>query len=193
MPVSRSGISAARPPVGVYSWGVTSPNEGFDAPARRCSTGCRLSGHADRGLRPDCAAPARCLCPSWCRALFGPAIRKQPKTSVTGRQVDGPLDRSRSVAIVDDSIVSGMSLEASIRALENDGFEVEGVVALRQVPEQGRIPWAWSNGYRVETLFDIWADLGMAGPPFRPDEAVSAWHSRAGRVPDGLPLATAAR
>ena len=105
-----------------------------------------FSGHADRGLRPDCAAPARCLCPSGAGRYSGLSIRKQPKTSVTGRQVDGPLDRSRSVAIVDDSIVSGMSLEASIRALENDGFEVEGVVALVRFPNRGGIPWAWSNG-----------------------------------------------
>ena len=187
-------LSGAPAPWAFYSWGVTLTERGLrsagEALLDRLST-FRATQIAAYG---QTAQPLLGACVLLGAGRYsGLSIRKQPKTSVTGRQVDGPLDRSRSVAIVDDSIVSGMSLEASIRALENDGFEVEGVVALVTFPNRGGIPWAWSNGYRVETLFDIWADLGMAGPPFRPDERFPPGTPRAGRVPDGLPLATAAR
>ena len=187
-------LSGALAPWAFYSWGVTLTERGLrcagEALLDRLST-FRATQIAAYG---QTAQPLLGACVLLGAGRYsGLSIRKQPKTSVTGRQVDGPLDRSRSVAIVDDSIVSGMSLEASIRALETDGFDVEGVVALVRFPNRGGIPWAWSNGYRVETLFDIWADLGMAGPPFRPDEGFPAGTPRAGHVPEGLPLATAAR
>src|SRR5690349_10878210 len=35
----------------------------------------------------------------------GLSVRTKPKPSVTMRQVDGPLDRSRSVVVIDDSMV----------------------------------------------------------------------------------------
>ena len=164
-------LSGAPAPWAFYSWGATLTERGL-----------RLAGEAlverlSRFHSTQVAAYGQTAQPLLGAIVLlgegrytGLSIRKQRKASVTGRQVDGPLDRSRSVAIVDDSIVSGMSLEAAIRALEGDGFEVEGVVALVRFPHRGGIAWAWANGYRVDTLFDIWTDLGMAAPPFRPDE-----------------------
>jgi AMMECR1 domain-containing protein len=123
----------------------------------------------------------------------GLSVRTKPKPSVTMRQVDGPLDRSRSVVVVDDSMVSGRSLESAVRALESNGFEVEGTLTLVQFPNRGGVDWAWSKGYRVESIFDVWTDLGRAGQPFRPDEGFDPGLDRSQAVPDGLPLASAAR
>jgi orotate phosphoribosyltransferase len=187
-------LSGAPAPWAFYSWGATLTEPGLrlagEALVERLSkfhsTQIAAYGQTAQPLLGACVLLGG-------GRYTGLSIRKKRKTAVTGRQVDGPLDRSRSVAIVDDSIVSGMSLEAAIRALEADGFEVEGVVALVRFPHRGGIAWAWANGYRVETLFDIWTDLGMAAPPFRPDEGFPAGTARVGRVPDGLSPAEVAR
>lgn len=90
-------------------------------------------------------------------------IRDRPKAYLTRRQVDGPGDRRQPVVVIDDSISSGLSLSRAIRALESDGYEVEGAVALVHFPGRGGVEWAHRHGYRVATVFDISRDLGMGG------------------------------
>ena len=80
-----------------------------------------------------------------------------------------------------------------MRALEANGFEVEGTLTLVQFPNRGGVDWAWSKGYRVESILDVWKDLGRAGAPFLPDEGFGEGIARSGAVPDGLPIAIAAR
>jgi hypothetical protein len=66
------------------------------------------------------------------------------------------------VVVIDDSLSSGTSLQKAITALEEEGLEVEGTVALVHFPYRGSKEWANASGYRTVTLYDIWSDLGMA-------------------------------
>jgi orotate phosphoribosyltransferase len=92
----------------------------------------------------------------------GLIIRDRPKEYLTRRRIDGPGDPRIPVVVVDDSISSGTSLFRAIKALEAEGFEVEGAVALVRFPYQGGAEWAYGHGYRVDSVFDVWHDIGMA-------------------------------
>ena len=121
----------------------------------------------------------------------GLAVRERPKEAVACRQVDGPLDRSRPVVLIDDSLSSGTSLSRGIQALEKNGFQVEGAVVLVHFPGRGGLEWARSAGYHVECLFDIWRDLGFPPEAGRRPRNVAAPASA--RIADGLNPAVAAR
>ena len=122
----------------------------------------------------------------------GLCIREQRKTYVSCRQVEGPLDKGAPVIIIDDSISSGTSLAKAIRAIEDEGAEVEGAIALVQFPYRGGLDWANAAGYRAEAIFDVWSDLDMARtlPSPRPRLIVPAGTTMA---PEGLPPASLAR
>ena len=124
----------------------------------------------------------------------GLVIREARKQYGASRQIDGPADKTQPVVVIDDSLSSGTSLRQAIAALEEDGFEVEGAVALVNFPFRGGLEWASALGYRVEWIFDAWADLSTPKPAFIPG------HKRLGgetwakeRLSDGLEPATAAR
>jgi orotate phosphoribosyltransferase/AMMECR1 domain-containing protein len=124
----------------------------------------------------------------------GLVVREARKTYGASRRIDGPADKRRPVVVIDDSLSSGTSLRQAITALEEDGFEVEGAIALVNFPFRGGFEWATALGYRVEFVFEAWKDLSTPGPAFVPG------HKRLGgekwadeRVPDGLNPATAAR
>lgn len=120
------------------------------------------------------------------------AIREQRKQTVACRRIDGPLDKSQPVVIVDDSISSGTSLGQAIAALEDEGIEVEGSLALVRFPARGGCEFANRNGYRAEWLFDIWDDLEMReGKPDSRREFLAApgYH----QIADGLAPALVAR
>ena len=83
--------------------------------------------------------------------FVGACIRETRKAYGSGRRIEGALDRSRPVIVIDDSISSGKSIKAGIAALEEEGYEVEGAVALVRFPWRGGVEWAIGNGYRMET------------------------------------------
>jgi len=120
------------------------------------------------------------------------SIRERRKQTLACRRIDGPLDHSRPVVVIDDSISSGTSLINAINALENEGFEVEGSLALVRFPGRLGCEFAYRNGYRAEWLFDIWRDLEMlrleAGPQPAAPFAVGGH-----RIADGLTPAAVAR
>jgi orotate phosphoribosyltransferase/AMMECR1 domain-containing protein len=93
--------------------------------------------------------------------FIGGCVRDTAKAYGSGRRIEGALDRNRPVILIDDSISSGTSIRTGIQALEEQGFSVEGVVALVHFPWRGGVEWARGNGYRVETLLDVWRDVGL--------------------------------
>jgi orotate phosphoribosyltransferase len=124
----------------------------------------------------------------------GLLVREARKSRGTGRQVEGPIDRSRPAVVIDDSLSSGTSLRAAIGALESEGIEVEGAVCLVRFPYRGGAEWARALGYRVETVFDVWDDLQMPRPTYVPGHLRTmpeAWADV--RVHDGLHPALVAR
>jgi AMMECR1 domain-containing protein/orotate phosphoribosyltransferase len=186
-------INGESAPWAFYSWNVSLTPEGLRLIAanmvERLETfrSTQLASYGYTGL-PILSA---CIALGGGR-YTGIGIREQRKQSVACRRIDGPLDPMRSVVIVDDSISSGTSLGKAIAALEAEGFEVEGSLALVRFPGRGGCEFAQLNGYRAEYLFDIWDDLGMrieGADQVRSLTAVTG----GGRIPDGLDPADAAR
>ncbi len=90
----------------------------------------------------------------------GLAIRRERKAYGSCRRIDGPIDRARPVVLIDESITAGRSLYEGISALEEEGLAVEGAVCLVEFSGYGAVPWLAAAGYRVETVFDVWGELG---------------------------------
>jgi orotate phosphoribosyltransferase/AMMECR1 domain-containing protein len=108
------------------------------------------------------AIPLLAACVQHSRGEFtGACVRETRKAHGSRRRIEGMLDRGRPVIVVDDSISSGKSIRSGILALEDEGFDVEGVVGLVHFPWRGGVERARAHGYRVETVFDIWRDIGM--------------------------------
>lgn len=178
-----------------YSWNVT-----LTAKGARLAASClleHLQSFRSRQLATfgNTAVPLLTSCVITSNGRFtGICIRNQPKGSPDGRQIEGPADPSHPVVLIDDSISSGRSMLSGIAVLEAKGFEVEGVVCLVNFPNRGGTERLNALGYRVDTIFDIWDDVGAPRPVYVPG------CKRAGNldwsdepVPDGLHPATAAR
>ncbi len=123
----------------------------------------------------------------------GLIVRPESKKYGAMRRIDGAGDRTRKVVVVDDSISSGTSFHQACLALEDEGYEVEGTACLVDFPGRGGRQHAEGRGYRVETTFDIWDDIGMRERPL-PGFVMAmprVW-SRS-QLENGLPPAVAAR
>jgi orotate phosphoribosyltransferase len=124
----------------------------------------------------------------------GLCIRERRKGYGSCRQIEGNIDRSRPVVVLDDSLSSGTSMRKAIQALEEEGLQVEGGVALVYFPYRGGVERALGLGYRVEWVFDVWKDLEMPRPVYVPGfrrALPERWG--AGQVADDLHPAVAAR
>ncbi len=186
---SRNGEPA---PWAFYSWNVSLTPAGLQLIAvnmlERLQTfrSTQLASYGYTGL------PILSACVAFGDGKYtGISIRDRRKQTVACRKIDGPLDPARPVVVIDDSISSGTSLKKAIDALEAEGFEVEGSLALVRFPGRGGCEFAAENGYRAEWLFDIWEDLEMR-PDMMPRAAVPAARG-AYRIADGLAPAAVAR
>ena len=182
-------------PWAFYSWGVTLTADGLRLAARNLldvletfnTTQLASFGYTGLPLLSACVLEGR-------GKYSGLSIREKRKPHLTNRRIDGNLDHTRSVVIVDDSLSSGTSLHKAITALEEEGLEVEGTVALVHFPYRGSKEWANAAGYRTVTLFDIWSDLGMADiDPLYTGYQRERSPVSSERMPDGLSPADLAR
>lgn len=82
------------------------------------------------------------------------SVRKQPKDHGTGRRIEGCFEEGLRVLVLEDVITSGGSALEACSAVEGQGGEVIGVMALldREAGGRERIEEA---GYRVLSLFRI--------------------------------------
>jgi orotate phosphoribosyltransferase len=145
-----------------YSWNVTMTGEGLQLAARALLDrlagfeSTQLAAHGMTGL------PLMSACVAGGAGRYtGLAIRKERKNYLSGRRIEGPGDRTKPVVVIDDSLSSGTALADAIRALEADGYSVEGAIAVVGFPGRGGLEWASTAGYRVEVLLDVESDLGM--------------------------------
>ncbi len=127
------------------------------------------------------------------RPLTGLFVRKEPKAYGMRRLVEGAGDRARPVVFVDESMTLGASAKRGIRALEAEGYEVEGVLTLVDLSGHGSERFFPARGYVKHAVFDVYDDLGKTrdGPAVTAPPAATAWSKT--RVPDGLSPADAVR
>lgn len=97
----------------------------------------------------------------------GLLIRKEIKAHGSMRRIEGKPDITEPVVVIDDSISSGLSMEAACEYLEQAGLRVEGGVVLVSFGWENGYARMQQRGYHVEAVYDVWRDLmpRIAGEP----------------------------
>lgn len=90
-------------------------------------------------------------------------VRKQAKTHGTGKRIEGCFAAGTPVVVVEDVITTGGSAHEAIVAVESEGGQVLGVLAVVDREEGGRGVLERA-GYAVEALLTA-SELGLAGGP----------------------------
>lgn len=85
----------------------------------------------------------------------GGFVRERRKAYGRRRLVEGPLDRSQPVALVDDILNSGRSAARAVALLRADGFRVEGVLTLFNFTWSGGRARLEADGLWVESLLEL--------------------------------------
>ncbi len=87
--------------------------------------------------------------------LKGGFVRDRRKPYGRRRLVEGPVDRSRPVALVDDILNSGRSAARAVALLRSDGFRVAGVLTLFNFTWSGGRARLEADGLWVESLLEL--------------------------------------
>ena len=90
-------------------------------------------------------------------------VRKQGKTHGTGKRIEGCFAPGMPVVIVEDVITTGGSAHEAIMAVEREGGQVLGVLAVVDREEGGRAVLEQA-GYAVEALMTASELLGKMQP-----------------------------
>ncbi|HET6568294.1 MAG TPA: orotate phosphoribosyltransferase [Rhodothermales bacterium] len=85
----------------------------------------------------------------------GGFIREQRKPHGRRRLVEGPLDRSRPIVILDDILNSGRSAARALSLLRSDGFNVVGLMTLFNFTWSGGRTRLEAEGIWVDSLLDL--------------------------------------
>jgi orotate phosphoribosyltransferase len=85
----------------------------------------------------------------------GGFVRERRKGYGRRRLVEGPLDRRRPVALVDDILNSGRSAARAVALLRSDGFQVAGVLTLFNFTWSGGRARLEGEGLWVESLLEL--------------------------------------
>ncbi len=83
-------------------------------------------------------------------AFSGGFVREQRKAHGRRRLVEGPLDRSQPLVLLDDILNSGRSAARALSLLRSDGFEVVGLMTL--------FNFTWSSGRGRMEKEGLWVD-----------------------------------
>ncbi|MGH7505873.1 MAG: orotate phosphoribosyltransferase [Longimicrobiales bacterium] len=86
------------------------------------------------------------------RTIDAFTVRKEAKRHGTGRTIEGALEQGATVVIAEDVITSGASAQRAIRAVEDAGSRILGVLAVVDREEGGRAALQ-DAGYDVVALF----------------------------------------
>lgn len=177
-----------------YSWGATLTEQGSRLAAMAMLR--RLSSFQSTRLATFgfTAVPILSACILLGGGRYsGLCIREKRKEYGSLRRVEDPGQGTGPVVILDDSTASGTSILNAIEVLESEGYRVEGSLSLVSFP-YGGLERIRSLGYRAEALFDVYQDLGMSLPTYRPiHERLLPRQWGPSTIPDGLHPATAAR
>lgn len=128
----------------------------------------------------------------------GLLVRKERKQHGSLKLIEGPIEMSEPVVLVDDSVSSGMSLEEACARLEEAGLRVEGAVCLVRFGWHGGYTAMQERGYHVESVYDIWDDFiyhmeDEYQPPLNPSKCFPEFEWSDEPAPEGLHPAELAR
>lgn len=128
----------------------------------------------------------------------GLLVRKERKQHGSLKLIEGPMDKSEPVVLIDDSVSSGMSLEEACARLEEAGLRVEGGVCLVRFGWDGGFAAMQERGYHVASVYDIWDDFiyhmeDEEPPPLNPTKVFPDFQWSNERAPEGLHPAELAR
>jgi orotate phosphoribosyltransferase len=87
--------------------------------------------------------------------FVGGFVREQRKPHGRRRLVEGPVDRSFPVVLVDDILNSGRTASRAVALLRNEGFRVEGLMTLFNFTWSGGRARMEAQGLWVDTLLDL--------------------------------------
>jgi orotate phosphoribosyltransferase/AMMECR1 domain-containing protein len=128
----------------------------------------------------------------------GLLVRKERKKHGSLKLIEGPIDKSEPVIIVDDSVSSGTSMLEGRERLEDEGLRVEGGVCMVRFGWYGGYALMQESGYHMEALYDIWDDFiyhmeDEQKPLLNPSKWFPKFEWSERRAPEGLHPATLAR
>lgn len=86
-------------------------------------------------------------------ALSGGFIRPRRKTHGRRRLIEGPLDRTRPVVLLDDLLNSGATALHALRQLREEGFQVTGYYTIFE--------FTWGDGRSKLEKKGVWVDTLM--------------------------------
>jgi AMMECR1 domain-containing protein/orotate phosphoribosyltransferase len=128
----------------------------------------------------------------------GLLVRKERKKHGSLKLIEGIIDPSEPIILVDDSISSGTSVTEACEHLEEAGLRVEGSVSLVRFGWYGGYALMQERGYHVEAVYDIWEDfISQMEDEEKPLRNPSKWfpefQQSSRRAPEGLHPARLAR
>jgi len=89
----------------------------------------------------------------------GLLVRKERKQHGSCKLIEGTIDPSEPVIIIDDSVSSGTCMTEATQRLEEAGLRVEGGICLVRFGWQNGYALMQQSGYHMEAVFDIWDDF----------------------------------
>src|SRR5215217_3164604 len=89
----------------------------------------------------------------------GLLVRKERKQHGSLKLIEGVIDPSEPVILIDDSVSSGMSVTEGTQRLEEAGLRVEGAICLVRFGWQNGYAIMQERGYHMESVYDIWTDF----------------------------------
>jgi orotate phosphoribosyltransferase/AMMECR1 domain-containing protein len=128
----------------------------------------------------------------------GLLVRKERKKHGSLKLIEGRVDASEPVILVDDSVSSGTSMEEACEHLEQAGLRVEGGVCLVRFGWYGGYALMQERGYHMEAVYDIWDDFinhmeDEEKPLLNPSKWFPEFRWNERRAPDRLHPARLAR
>lgn len=89
----------------------------------------------------------------------GLLVRKERKQHGSCKLIEGEIDPSEPVIIIDDSVSSGTCMTEATERLEAAGLRVEGGICLVRFGWRNGYALMQERGYHMEAVYDIWDDF----------------------------------
>lgn len=89
----------------------------------------------------------------------GLLVRKERKQHGSLKLIEGVIDPTEPVILIDDSVSSGTCMTEATERLEEAGLRVEGGICLVRFGWQNGYALMQQSGYHMEAVYDIWTDF----------------------------------